>query len=407
MTGFFKKTSAFGAAAVMGLLGLGGCAAGVTNNDIGEVRAAAPLATGSPALATKATAQELLRPYYARLAGETDLPTMRSPALNTAAPLTRIAFGSCNHHGRSQDIWQSIAATKSGVFLAIGDNVYGDTGYRGDADLGSFQAAYRQQAAYPEFQAFMVAQPVLATWDDHDFGTNDSGGSFFAKEWSETLFENFWNSSAEVRARPGVYDSVAVGPVGQRVQIIILDTRFFRSDLTEKPYSEERYPLGSYLPNSNPSAQVLGDAQWRWLEVELAKPADLRIVVSSIQVLTDAHDFESWENFPIQREKLYQMLAGRTASGIVLLSGDRHSGGVYTDTPAALGEQVWELTSSSLNLAFVSADASEREPDARRTTQMVTEENFGLVDVDWAKREMVLRLMDDTGGEILSQRVGF
>ena len=369
-----------------------------------------PPARSAPA-ATVATppsnAAEALRGYYASLRATTQLPAMQTPRLSPAATVERIVFGSCNHHALDQDHWEHMVAADGDVALMIGDNIYGDYGWRGGAQLGSFQAAYRQQAGYPEFQRFMAAQPVYATWDDHDFGPNDSGGSFFAREWSETLFESFWNVPDQVRSRPGIYDSVTAGPDGQRVQIIMLDTRFFRDDLAEKPYSRERYPLGIYRPNTDTDATVLGDAQWRWLEAELARPADLRVLVSSIQVLTDAHDFEAWENFPLQREKLFRMLAARSESGLVMLSGDRHSGAVYSDTPAALGDRVWELTSSSLNLAFVRDDASEREPDPLRMTDMITQENFGVVDIDWAQRHVHLRLMDDDGGEILSRQIGF
>lgn len=397
-----KTKTGFGISLAM--LAASGCTTTV-NNNYAEDAPAHSVAATAPAVG--ASAAQLLRPFYARLARQTQLPAMQSPALDMAQPLSRIAFGSCNHQGRSQDVWAHISATDPDLFLAIGDNVYGDYGYLGGAELGSFQAAYRQQAAYPEFQRFMAAQPVFATWDDHDFGPNDSGGSFFAREWSETLFETFWNVPQPVRERPGIYHSMMTGPEGQRTQIIMLDTRFFRSDLAEKPYSEERYPLGVYRPNTDPDATVLGEEQWRWLQGELAKPADLRVLVSSIQVLTNAHDFEAWENFPLQREKLFELLAGREESGLVMLSGDRHSGAVYSDEPAALGERAWELTSSSLNLAFVRDDASEREPDPLRMTDMITQENFGLVDIDWNERHVHLRLLDDEGAEILSRQVAF
>ena len=353
------------------------------------------------------TAPELLRPYYAQLARTIELPTVPGTPLDTASPLTRLAVGSCNHQSRSQDMWPNIAAAGPQLFLAIGDNVYGDYGYRGEADLGSFIRGYREQAAHPQFRAFRAAIPVLATWDDHDYGPNDSGGAFFGKEWSERLFEAFWNSPPEVRERPGIYQSAMIGPEGRRTQVILLDTRYFRGSLTELPYSEERRPLGNYAPDTSVGAEMLGEAQWAWLQRELAKPADLRIVASSIQVLTDAHDFESWENLPRERERLMRLLAGREDSGLVLLSGDRHSGAIYSDAPAALGERVHELTSSSMNLAFVSDDASEREPDTKRLTGMVTHENFGLVDIDWADRMLTLRLMDDAGVEIVARRVRF
>ncbi|NNE50115.1 MAG: alkaline phosphatase family protein, partial [Altererythrobacter sp.] len=139
--------------------------------------------------------------------------------------------------------------------------------------------------------------------------------------------------------------------------------------------------------------------QWEWLEQELAKPADLRIVVSSIQVITDAHDYEAWENLPLERKRLYAMLAGREDSGLVLLSGDRHAGGIYTDIPeAADGERMWELTSSSMNYSFSSTERNTaREPDPKRLTDFISEENFGLVEIDWEAKTFTMSMRGNQG----------
>ena len=37
------------------------------------------------------------------------------------------------------------------------------------------------------------------------------------------------------------------------------------------------------------------------------------------------------------------------------------------------------------------------EPDPRRVTPMVSEENFGVVDIDWAKRQVTFDLLSDKG----------
>lgn len=365
-------------------------------------------AMAAPADAANATPEELLRPYFARLERTSNLPQANTAKpLDKAQTLTRLAFGSCNHQSRSQKAWQVIADTSPQLFLVIGDNVYGDYGYHGEADLGSFRAAYALQASHPEFRAFRSAVPMTAVWDDHDFGPNDAGGAFAFREFSETLFETFWRSSEDVRSRPGVYDSITMGPDGRRVQVILLDTRFFRSPLKSLPYQDPRPPLGSYVADDSPEGQMLGEAQWQWLETKLKEPAELRIIVSSIQVLTDAHGFEKWGNLPRERDRLYRLLSGRNGGGTVLLSGDRHSGGIYRARPEGLDEEIWEITSSSLNLAFGGGDASAREPDPLRQTRLVADENYGLVDIDWASRKMTLRLMDTKGGQFVYQTVDF
>ncbi|WP_234026337.1 alkaline phosphatase D family protein [Qipengyuania thermophila] len=341
-------------------------------------------------------AEDVLDAYFRQLERRIDLP--RAPAgvsLASGTTLTRIAFGSCASEIRDQSFWTSIAAARPQLFMMIGDNVYGDTNWRGDAELGTLRASYARLAAEPRFAAFRAQVPMLATWDDHDFGFNDGGRDFAFRRWSQTIYQTFWDVPAEVRARDGVYESRIVGPAGRRVQIILLDTRFFRSALrrAELPPGQ-RPPLGPYAPETSADATMLGEAQWAWLEEELRRPADLRIVVSSIQVLTEAHNFESWATMPRERERLLALLAARSGGGLLLLSGDRHAGGIYRDTPAAMnGETVWELTSSSLNMPFTdTATNTAREPDPRRVSAFISEENFGVLEIDWPRRQVTLNL---------------
>ena len=358
------------------------------------------------------SAQDVLKGYYDKLIRQVDLP--RAPAGAEATEelvLTRFAFGSCFNENRDQAIWNTIAHSEPQLFMMIGDNVYGDTNWAGDAGLGTLRASYTKLAASPQFAAFRGQVPMLTTWDDHDYGFNDGGREFAFKGWAETIYENFWASPAEVRVRPGVYESRIFGPEGKRVQVILLDTRYFRSPLSRAVVApgEPRPPLGPYVPNTSPDAEMLGETQWNWLAGELGKPADLRLVVSSIQVLTDAHNFESWETMPAERDKLFGMLVARNGGGVLLLSGDRHAGGVYRDTPAALnGQPLWEITSSSLNFAFTdTATNTAREPDPKRVSDFISEENFGLVEIDWSRRELRLELRGKEGEVRTTQTVGW
>ncbi|MEO0464566.1 MAG: alkaline phosphatase D family protein [Pseudomonadota bacterium] len=347
---------------------------------------------------------ELLEPYYAKLRQSVVMPNAgANPALGADTALTRIAFGSCNHQSASQHMWVQIASADPQAFLMIGDNVYGDNSWAGDAALESLRQSYIEQAAHPEFAQFRAAVPMMATWDDHDFGLNDKGATFPMRRWAEDLFESFWNSSDAVRSRPGIHDSTIVGPQGQRVQFILLDTRYFRSDLKRMAWSKERPPLGIYLPDDSPEATVLGAQQWDWLKRELAKPTDLRIIASSIQVITEAHNYESWDNFPRERTKLLDMIAAREESGVVLLSGDRHSGGIYKTEHK--GEAMWELTSSSLNLAFGRdvKTSTAREPDPARVSDFFSVENYGLVDIDWDKQALTLSLKSNESADLTTQ----
>lgn len=367
------------------------------------VAAAAPLLAETPTR-VPVTPDALLAPYYEALERQVTMPVAGpNPALAADARLTRIAVGSCNHQNASQHMWAQIAAQNPQLFLMIGDNVYGDNGWDADAGLESLRAAYALQASHPEFAGFRAKFPMLATWDDHDFGLNDAGGNFPFRRWAERLFETFWGSSDAVKARPGVYESRITGPVGSRVQVILLDTRYFRSDLARAPWSKDRPPLGGYIPDASADKTMLGAEQWAWLAQELAKPAELRILVSSTQVITTAHQFEGWTNFPAERTRLLDLLAGRAPSGLVILTGDRHAAGIYKAEHK--GQTMWELTSSSLNLSFGSDNdrSTAREPDPARVGKFFSEENYGLIDIDWKAKRLTMTLKGNTSATLAEQ----
>ncbi len=350
------------------------------------------------------TAQEALRPYYAALTNKLPVaPPNASLAADTV--LTRIAFGSCVNENRSMAFWDVIAAQKPQAFLLIGDNVYGDTRATWSADIPTLTASYRKLSARQEFDRFRRSVPMMTTWDDHDFGANDAGGSFAFKEYAEDIYESYWGSSEEVKSRPGVYESRIVGPEGKRVQFILLDSRFFRSDLVAMPYRDPGPALGWYIPNTDAKATVLGDAQWQWLEQELAKPADLRLIVSSIQMITSAHNYESWANFPKERERFYSLLAAKGVNNAVLLTGDRHAGAFYKTEVAGLTAPLWEITSSSLNFAFGKGDDRAREPDATRTGGLWGIPNFSIIDIDWASKKVKFSLRRDDNSVIEEQEI--
>jgi len=359
-------------------------------------------ATVSPPAWTPKTSQEALRPYYASL--DAKLPRAASnPALSPDTVITRFAFGSCVNENRDMTFWDVIAAQKPQAFLLIGDNVYGDTRPTNGADIPTLAASYKKLSSRAEFDRFRRSVPMMTAWDDHDYGANDAGGAFAFKEWAEKAYETYWGASDEVRSRPGVYESRIVGPEGKRVQFIMLDGRYFRSDLATMPYRDPGPALGWYIPNMDAKATILGDAQWAWLAQELEKPADLRFIISSTQVITDAHNFEGWTNFPKERDRLYALLARNRVNNAIFLTGDRHSGGFYKTNAPGLCKPLWDFTSSSLNFAFGKGDGSDREPDPRRTGGFWGIPNFGQIDIDWASKKVVMTLRKDDGSVIETQ----
>lgn len=323
----------------------------------------------------------------------------REPAATMA--LERIGFGSCLHQAKPQPILKSVLAKGPQLFLMMGDNVYGDVT---NASLPELRTAYAQQAASAELAALRSRVPVLSTWDDHDYGRNDAGADFVWKAESRRLFAAFWQLREDALPEGGVYRSRVYGPTGRRVQIILLDTRSFRSPLQSRPAAEiaADRSKGRYVPYTASGQDMLGAAQWAWLEAELRKPAEIRLLVSSIQVLAESHGFEKWGNLPAERQRLYDVIGRSGAKGLVMLSGDRHRAGIYRK-PDGRPFAVPEITSSALNMPFPATDPDE----PARIGPMYSAENFGMLAIDWVGRRLAATLHDVDGREVARLDLAF
>ncbi len=326
--------------------------------------------------------------------------------------LQRIAFGSCAKQDKPQPIWDAVVETKPQLFLFIGDNIYGDT-----EDMAVLKQKWDLLGAQPGYQKLKQTCPVLATWDDHDYGANDAGAEYPKKRESQQLFQDFFDvpKDSPRRKQEGVYHAEVIGPPGRRVQIILLDARYFRGPLKIgfKPGEPGDGFRGKYAPNTDPSATVLGDMQWKWLAQQLKTPADVRVLCCSYQLLPDEHGSEAWGNFPLERKRLLNLIRDTKAKGVVVISGDRHLAELMRLAPdaAGIGYPLYEVTSSSLNAPSGNLTKAgvrfANEVNSYRVGLTYFDTNFGLIDIDWLQPSPLIRLQvrDEKGGVVLQQRV--
>lgn len=286
--------------------------------------------------------------------------------------LTRIAFGSCCHQDRPQPIWDHVLAYQPELFIFLGDNIYGDTD-----DMDLLRAKYDRQARNPGFRELRRRVPVIATWDDHDYGRNDAGSEYPKKAKSRDIFLDFWQVPADHprRSHAGIYGAYYYGPPGRRVQVILPDNRTFRSPLLGM--SVEPDDRGQYLVNPDPRATMLGEAQWEWLETELRQPADLRILASSTQVLPDAPGYEAWINFQADHQRLLDLIDFAGIDNLVIISGDTHYAEL-SRLDQGVPYPLFELTSSGLTQVWPVFG-----PNRHRIAQAPLAPNFGRLTIDW------------------------
>ncbi len=309
------------------------------------------------------------------------------PQVNEPENITKIAFGSCGHETEELPIFNLVVDHQPDVFVFLGDNIYGDT-----KDMEELKAKYQQLADKASFRNLKSNVPIIATWDDHDYGWNDTGRHFPFKKETKEIFLDFFDEpdSSQRRSREGIFTSYLY-PYGDNIlQIILLDNRTFRDDL--KPYAGEveddkRYFYDlDYSPHTNSDSTLLGEQQWRWLEQELQIPADIRIIGSGSQFSIEYNGYEAWANFPHEQKRMIDLIKKVKADGVFFITGDVH----YSEISKLKEENIYpiyDFTSSGLSSTWHFAT-----PNKHRIEGPVMDNHFGLITINWSKKPIQISM---------------
>jgi len=297
----------------------------------------------------------------------------------------KYGLGSCLDQSLEQEIWHAIKDEKLDGFIFLGDNVYGD---QPNGKLLKMKNAYQiQKNRLPKW--LMQDKEILAVWDDHDFGLNDGGKDYPHKEEAQKMFLNFWEIAENDprNFREGLYFKKKRNIDGTAIEIIALDTRYFRSKLNGKK--------NAYEPNKNPQATILGNKQWDWFESSIANSSSrLIIILSSIQVLATDHSYEKWANFPLERSKLIRILSEAAQDKtVIVVSGDRHRSGIYQN------DFFTEITASSLN----KPGSRFKESDPLLIGGTFPEINYGILNIQPAEKQIIVSIHNKKGKELNSK----
>lgn len=293
-----------------------------------------------------------------------------------------IAFGSCNNQFMENHLWSAIKDNDPNVFIWGGDVIYSDT-----FDPKVLEKNYQKQLQNATYVNFSESVDILGTWDDHDYGDNDAGAEYPLKDVSQKLFLDFLKTGADdpIWLQKGIYDSKLYTVNGHVIKIILLDTRYFRSSLTRAEGGKKRY-----TPNVYGEGTILGETQWGWLRNELEKSkADFNIIMSSIQVLSSEHGFETWGNMPHEVDQLLQLISDSKAKNVILLSGDRHIAEISSKKTEALSYPLIDFTSSGMTHSY---SAFKGEPNQYRISRVVAEKNFGLLKIDFSANQVLMEI---------------
>lgn len=301
---------------------------------------------------------------------------------NGLTSVKRFGFASCNKQYLPQPLWKKILEEKPELFVWTGDVVYADT-----RDMGKLSNIYASELEQPEYKTFLASRiPVIGVWDDHDYGENDADKSYPQKKPSQQLFLDFIGEPKDSprRTQDGIYTRYVLGTGAEAVRFIMLDTRSERT--------------------SGEKGDMLGSAQWKWLENELKSDTGaVTFIISSIQALPTQQKFEKWANIPSSRDRLIKLIDASPAKNIIILSGDRHFAEL-SRLKVPSGKTIWEITASGMTHSFRNPDEFRNKNDLR-VGPILDRLNYGLIDFDAQKKTVRIQAKDLNRKAIIDQTI--
>ncbi|MBX3749176.1 MAG: alkaline phosphatase D family protein [Opitutaceae bacterium] len=330
-------------------------------------------------------------PIYYRVwvAGRLDPTTGNgAPFVVNTAPVGparfRVAFGSCAKlRGQAVDaIWATIPPWNPDLFFWLGDNIYGDA-----LDPDILAEEYRRLRDASGLARVWGSMGHLATWDDHDFGLNDSDRTHPGKAAALEVFTRYWaNPRFGLEHTPGVFFQTSYGGV----DFFFLDGRTYR-DPNDSPDSPEK--------------TFLGAAQMAWLRNGLrASRAPFKVLISGSGWSTAKLSGDSWGACLHERDALFDFIRDEKIAGVVLLSGDTHSGELNAIPWSERGGyDFYDLVSSPL-VQTSRHTWVDRRPEIRVRQAFDATPNFGLIEFDLIADRPSLRfqLINQTGKPVWS-----
>lgn len=315
----------------------------------------------------------------------------------TDPPAFTVATGSCAYineteydrpgkpYGSDYQIFTSVYQQKPDVMLWLGDNVY----YR-EPDWNTRTGMihrYTHGRATPELQALLASTAHYAIWDDHDFGPDDSDGSFIHKDMAWEVFRDFWgNPTFGVNGQKGCTTQFQYNDI----DFFLLDNRYFRTP--------DRC-------TTCPERTLLGETQLQWLLTALAKSrAPFKIIAIGGQVVTTSLDHETaFHYFPAERDTILQFIERENIKGVIFLTGDKH----FTELSAMKnnkGNWVYDLTTSPLT-SGVNPNAETNAWHVEGTR--VNQHNFSVLHFSGPRtsRQLEIRNYDANGKETWTKTI--
>lgn len=280
-------------------------------DDLTDARSVAPEPGSDPTLLSFAV--DKLVPdtdyWYAVEAGGA-IDTSRQGHVRTfpAGPASfTFAFGSCADTGSNGAVFDTIREANPLFFVQNGDFFYDDITVN---DPAVYRAAYAHALGEPAQSALYRSLPLAYTWDDHDYGANDSDATSPSRDAAIANYDAVVpHYPLAAGAGESIYQAFTVG----RVRFIVTDN-----------YTE-RTPAAA---PDGPDKTMLGASQKAWFEQELMDANGRYPVIvwvnSQPWIAPAAEGGDGWGAYATERREISDFIVENEIQGLMMISGDAH-----------------------------------------------------------------------------------
>jgi alkaline phosphatase D len=221
----------------------------------------------------------------------------------------------------------------------------GDLDHRNPTSLTEARTMHREMKDTSKLHGDDFATHILSkmsvvhVWDDHDYCGNDTDRTCAIRSDMWKAFDEHWPTYNRPNESAGLWHSFSVGDA----EFFVLDLRSQRDQNSDTDDSDKSMLDGA----------LIADDQKDWLFDGLENStATWKIIVSSVTFNPTARPLatDAWKSFSTEREELEDHIDDNSITGVVVLSGDIHTGGAIDDgTNSGIGEP--ELSVPHTNLA--------------------------------------------------------
>lgn len=246
---------------------------------------------------------------------------------------------------KNQPVWSRIFEEGPDFAMLNGDTVYlNDQDWTSDGSrtilLDRVWARNLEQRDESHFKRFISNVPMYATWDDHEFGANNSDRRQSGKYNSLRAFTNIWAlPSAGTPTTEGVFYSYYWGDV----HFIVCDNRWYRDGSTGTQY---------------------GEAQLEWIYDQLKNSrAPFKIIVSGGDLME--------RGFSEDVDEIGKVVTANRISGVLFCAGDIHRNEFKARDNGNWPYKITQITSSAIARewrrpwAMIRVDTTLPDPEIR------------------------------------------